>query len=729
MRYDVPSPLLILGQMLHGSMLWWALAASIPILIHLLSRRRYRETSWAAMQFLLAALRKQSRRMRIEQLLLLLLRVLILILLALALAEPLLPGGGTAGSAASGGGRTHWVLVLDASFSMDYRQDDKTLFDRAREAAKQLVAGAEQGDGFTLLLLTDPPQVIIREPAFDTSDVTREIDALTIRHGGADLTAGLIEVQSIVEQGRRRHPRLSDTQVCLFSDLGRTTWAALDSAASRKLLAELAQIARLNVLEFGSSVWQNAAVTRLEMVDSLATVDREVRFLCEVRRLSSDAPRTARAEILVDGQLLREEEADLAGGADTMSFSYRFATPGDHAVEVRLRDADPLDVDNHRWQTVVVRDSVQALCVEGQSGAARYVSLALEPRRTERPRVRWEVVPEASLRERELAGYDCVFLCNVARMTEEEAGVLRSFVRSGGGLIVFLGNQVQADDYHRKLVGSEKAARLLPAQIHSLVTVDQGVRFDPLGYKHPLVQPFQEHERAGLLTTPTWRYFRLEPIPDSKARVALAYDNGDPALIEETIGRGRVFLFAGAATPQAAGHDSWTEFPTWPSFPPVIQEIVGLAIRQADTARTILVGETLESFVPHDAASTTVLVTNPLGDSERVRIRSSRDEGLPGWQMATTWWSGIYRAQRDDSGSLAELFAVNVDNAESQLDRVDATQLPTQLHTGLPVPDEAAAMPADPQQAASVSRYLLAALLVLVLLETFFAWQFGTSRQ
>ena len=42
-------------------------AVSIPIIIHLLNRKRYRIVPWAAMRFLLAAQRKTSRKVRIEQ--------------------------------------------------------------------------------------------------------------------------------------------------------------------------------------------------------------------------------------------------------------------------------------------------------------------------------------------------------------------------------------------------------------------------------------------------------------------------------------------------------------------------------------------------------------------------------------------------------------------------------------------------------------------------------------
>ncbi len=70
-------------------LLWGLALGSIPILIHLLHRRTYRETDWAAMRFLLEASRKNSRRMRLEQLILLAVRTLLLLLAVLAFAEPL----------------------------------------------------------------------------------------------------------------------------------------------------------------------------------------------------------------------------------------------------------------------------------------------------------------------------------------------------------------------------------------------------------------------------------------------------------------------------------------------------------------------------------------------------------------------------------------------------------------------------------------------------------------
>src|SRR3954453_16416429 len=66
-------------------------AISLPVLIHLLNRRRFRIVDWAAMDFLLQADKESRRRIRLQHWLLLLLRSLAVALVGLLLARPLLP--------------------------------------------------------------------------------------------------------------------------------------------------------------------------------------------------------------------------------------------------------------------------------------------------------------------------------------------------------------------------------------------------------------------------------------------------------------------------------------------------------------------------------------------------------------------------------------------------------------------------------------------------------------
>ena len=124
-----------------GAGLGWLSAAAIPLLIHLWNKRKYREVSWAAVQFLMAAMRRNSRRIQIQQWLLLAVRTLLILLVVFAVAEPFLERVGLNFVA---GQRTHKVLVIDGSYSMAYRPTDSSRFTRAKQLATQIVDRANQ---------------------------------------------------------------------------------------------------------------------------------------------------------------------------------------------------------------------------------------------------------------------------------------------------------------------------------------------------------------------------------------------------------------------------------------------------------------------------------------------------------------------------------------------------------------------------------------------------------
>ena len=114
---------------LHPILFWLGLGGiSIPIVIHILNRRRFKIVDWAAMRFLLEAMRKNRKRLRLEELILLALRCLIVLLIGVALARFVgcsaldrLPSSGVSA-----------VYVVDDSLSMGQKWGDKSAFELAR---------------------------------------------------------------------------------------------------------------------------------------------------------------------------------------------------------------------------------------------------------------------------------------------------------------------------------------------------------------------------------------------------------------------------------------------------------------------------------------------------------------------------------------------------------------------------------------------------------------------
>ncbi len=108
----------------------------------------------------MAALRKNRRRLRIEQWLLLAIRTLVILLVVTAMAKPFLESFG----AVIAGQRTHKVIVVDGSLSMGYRSGESSRFDQAKRVATQIVKDARGATPISVIMMGDPPPGRDRRP-------------------------------------------------------------------------------------------------------------------------------------------------------------------------------------------------------------------------------------------------------------------------------------------------------------------------------------------------------------------------------------------------------------------------------------------------------------------------------------------------------------------------------------------------------------------------------------
>src|SRR5262249_34305348 len=164
-------------------MLGWLAAAAAPLLIHLWSRHRFREAPWAAMQFLLAAMRKNARRLQLQQWLLLAVRTLIILLVVLAVAEPY----GERLLAGSSAGPSHKIIVIDGSYSMAYRGNGNTNSEHGKQLAGNMVRRRNRGDAFPVILKSKTPSIVIGAQTFNHPAEATQIESLVHPQAGANL--------------------------------------------------------------------------------------------------------------------------------------------------------------------------------------------------------------------------------------------------------------------------------------------------------------------------------------------------------------------------------------------------------------------------------------------------------------------------------------------------------------------------------------------------------------
>jgi hypothetical protein len=761
-------PFLIAFGFTNLAMLGWIGAAAAPLLIHLWSRHRYREAPWAAMQFLLAAMRKNSRRLQLQQWLLLAVRTLIIALVVLAAAEPygekLLAGGS--------GGPAHKVLVLDGSYSMGDRDNGSSRFQQAKQLAAGLVRNSGPADLFTVILMAAPARTLLGPEAIDHATIATEIETLSQPHTAADLAGALTLIQDALSRQPRNRNAPYRREVSFFTDLQRTTWSPTpDSQAPdghdaglRNRVEGIAAHASLMVVDLGRPRRANLAVTRLATSEPLPTPNREVALDVTLQQFGREPRPQCAVELLVDDLPVGEQIVDVpAGGDATIRFTHRFQSAGNHTVTVRAA-GDGLTIDDTRYLVVPVREEIRVLCVAGGEAAADYVAHALNPDPAGGSRIRPAVVSEGDLPELEFSAFDCIFLCNVAQLAPNEAERLQRYVENGGGLVIFLGDRVMPAAYNTLANplghaprrdplpsrsrgagtppstqsvelphshaerGNEKAEPLLPARIGELITNTQP-GLDPLDYRHPIVAPFRGRERAGLLTTPIRRYYRLEVAknrPD--VQVAAAMSSGDPFIVTAPLGHGRTVLVAtaGSLASVDAGGEPWTNWPTWPSFLPIIRELLAFAAggrhNQFEQPVGTRLGGTLPATPPSERNPNALQIVRPDGRTDPVSLHSSA--AVWEWSYDATEISGIYSLRGLPPGELQQ-FAVNVDTRESDLAKAEPQQLPPQLTVRDAWLQRASDGVRTHLSSASWDRSLLWIALALLFVESFMAWQFG----
>src|SRR5687768_917417 len=371
------------------SFFWAGLAAvSIPIIIHILNRRRFKTVTWAAMDFLLRAMKKNRRRLRFEQWVLLATRCLVLFLLGMALARPLACENR---SLAGLGGRTGLnVFVIDNSYSMAYETnrpgDARTHLDQAKKIAKALMAQLNSGGESVAIVLASRPAAAVQgfeKPSYNLVAAASAVDRIEQTYGATDLVGAL---QAALRIGREEI-RQPVKNLYILSDSTRSAWETPGQADALKGVgqdvAKLFRITHYNLSQ-GGQQWNQAALD-LKPTANLVTTKFGSDFVATLKGFGQGPDAAVSWAVndmrLPDGPVVRLD-ADTLPQIQTKA---PLKNGGPQVVSVSVTTNDPLDVDNTRWRVVDVASALRVLIVEGErgvdvlEGSGAFLQLALSP--------------------------------------------------------------------------------------------------------------------------------------------------------------------------------------------------------------------------------------------------------------------------------------------------------------------------------------------------------------
>src|SRR5205085_1304144 len=132
----------------------------------------------------------------------------------------------------------------------------------ARELAEKVVSDSPRGDGFSVVLMSAPPRRVVPEPSEDAGKVAKEIKALRLPHGNADLPATLNTVESLL---RASPEKFEEREVYFVTDLQHSTWVLRQPGTVAGTLQKIQGRARTVFVDVGQDGINNLAVTGLTL--------------------------------------------------------------------------------------------------------------------------------------------------------------------------------------------------------------------------------------------------------------------------------------------------------------------------------------------------------------------------------------------------------------------------------------------------------------------------------
>lgn len=703
-----------------------AALAAVPLIIHLLNRRRHVPLDWAAMRFARLAWKKIRRRTRFENLLLLVLRMLAIAFLALALARPFVTGGGSLSSLTEN--HRDLVLLIDGSASMDYRLSLTRVWDETVERARELIEELDgsSGDRVHLYLCGETARLL--------SDRTPE-DALALLATLENPLAERFNLQVALQRAiadldeRRDADPSAINELVLLSDGQRANF--LTTAGSRalnslNLLSERELTLRVedihsratgrftpnpSNLSLASLAALDPFESRIHAIGAAPTLRAggDAGFLVNVRNSGSER-RSVRVALEVDGQRKTAKRVEIpplgelevrlninlseANASSALSGSAGTKDGTFHSIEAVL-ESDNLPIDDRRSLVVFSPGTIEILVVNGDprpeisDDEVGYLLAGLTPVgdglisqaggapfliTTHSSDAFTVGIANGSI---DLGNYPVVWLANIENPSPGWVSALEDHVAAGATLVISLGDRVTAARYNERL-----GAGLLPVRLEERIAVAsrREAFWTPRieAPEHPALSFFSD-ERFEVFFTGVPFFEVFGSVPNEGARVLASLNDqgpgrpGSPLFVERDFGEGRTVIW------NSSIDADWNLFAESPaSLIPLTHEVCFGAARPAGPSRNLDVGDSLSAEFPFFPEAPTLV--RPDGSSLGIASDAEESQGATAgrgsWlliDIATPDAPGIW-SLRTSSGT-DDPFAVTLHASEGDLARISSNEL------------------------------------------------------
>jgi Aerotolerance regulator N-terminal/von Willebrand factor type A domain len=651
---------------LYPAFLFGLLAASLPVLIHLLNRRRLKRIRFPAVRFVLLSQKRISRSYRLRHWLLLALRTLAVVFLALLLANPIFQTG--AGLFA-GGGPIALVVLLDNSLSMTWSGDGGG-FKQAKEAARLLISALNDGDRAAVIPMTLSGKEAFRLKG-EKDVLLKELETIEIADGSADPAAALGKAYELLG------PPAAQKEIRLITDMGLTGWDRFSTSALKQFDPSIP----LKAIRIGNRQQPlNGTIKEIRSSGQGIGIDVPLTLEATVANFGGREIKDLLVQLSIDGSNREQKLISVPPrGEASATFQTRLTQPGAHVGQVTLKKEGLAGYSSANF-TLDVQDKIRVLVVDGDPQTALvqsetfFITRALNPTGDAAFFLPTVIVPDG-LGAATLEDYHVAVFCNIGAFPDAFSEKLQNFLRRGGGVLIFGGDRLQLENYNRRL--AQASPPILPAAFRENKAGPEtaGEKIGKLDVTHPALQGFSDAIlQESVRSARVWGYVRTAA---AGKPVLATLANGDPLLLEQKAGAGRVLVMTTSAD------RDWTDLPVKTAYLPLIQSMTRyLAGGKRGTLDTgIPVGAAKEISLAPGYVGKALRITRP--DKREMEVTVTADKERAAATVADNDRAGIYRVAPPAAENKGEgpprLYAVNPPVLESRLEEISAPELQAKL--------------------------------------------------
>ncbi|HKW13827.1 MAG TPA: BatA domain-containing protein, partial [Candidatus Krumholzibacteria bacterium] len=366
---------------LNIAFLFGLVAAGVPVVIHLLNRRRVKKVKFSSLEFLEEVNRQRMRRLNLTRILILALRTLAVLMIVVAFARPTLRSG----LLFAGAVPKNVIVCLDNSYSMGVNQETGTAFDAAKKISKDIVDEAANNDEINVVLFAKTADPALEKGTRNRSVIKGAIDRARLSNQTTSLRAAVDRALALVKESD-----VEGGEIYVVSDFRYSADSTIVDDA--KTPANV----RIYFVPAYKGDADNVSLDRVTVPRKLLRPGEVVKVGVTASNYARDTPANVSLELVVEGDRKAEQVIELApGSSQTVTFPLSLSKPGRYHARAS-KNHDRLPIDDDRYFLIEVSNTIPVTIVGGGArsmpGAAAanngnmppgfYVEKALNPRGT-----------------------------------------------------------------------------------------------------------------------------------------------------------------------------------------------------------------------------------------------------------------------------------------------------------------------------------------------------------